>query len=124
MTQNELITDVIIIGAGPAGCASAIELANQGLQVIMLDKAKFPRDKCCGDGLTTDALRILEDLGLKTNAITNWNTVTDAVIFSPNGLKSTVEFQSPPWMFNCYHVYHSGCYRFGNLISGHQFEHG
>ena len=81
MTQNELITDVIIIGAGPAGCASAIELANQGLQVIMLDKAKFPRDKCCGDGLTTDALRILEDLGLKTNAITNWNTVTDAVIF-------------------------------------------
>lgn len=99
MTQNELITDVIIIGAGPAGCASAIELANQGLQVIMLDKAKFPRDKCCGDGLTTDALRILEDLGLKTNAITNWNTVTDAVIFSPNGHRSQLPLPNKQGQF-------------------------
>jgi geranylgeranyl reductase family protein len=51
--------DVIIAGCGPAGCASALQLANAGLQVAMLDKATFPRDKICGDALSVDVLNQL-----------------------------------------------------------------
>lgn len=90
MTENYLSTDVIIVGAGPAGCASAIDLCRRGLDVIILDKAAFPRDKCCGDGLTTDALRILDELGLRPESITNWNAVTDAVIYSPKGERTVL----------------------------------
>ena len=46
--------DVIIVGAGPAGCACAICLADSGLNIAVIDKEKFPREKVCGDGLTFD----------------------------------------------------------------------
>ena len=61
MYPNEV--DVAVVGAGPAGSAAAITLARSGVRVALLDKATFPRDKCCGDGLTTGALRLLEELG-------------------------------------------------------------
>lgn len=53
--------------------------------MTLVDKAEFPRDKCCGDGLTTDALRILEKLGLRHDAVPNWNAVNDIVIRNPRG---------------------------------------
>ena len=43
--------DVVIVGAGPAGSACAIKLADSGLKIALLDKATFPRDKTCGDAL-------------------------------------------------------------------------
>ena len=46
-----------MVGAGPAGIAAAIEARRLGLDVLVVDKARFPRDKTCGDGLTTGALR-------------------------------------------------------------------
>ena len=57
--------DVIVVGAGPAGATAATLLARAGRSVVVVDKAVFPRDKCCGDGLTTLALRELELLGLQ-----------------------------------------------------------
>ncbi len=51
--------DVIIIGAGPGGSTAAYYLAHAGLKVLLLDKADFPRDKTCGDGLTPHALPTL-----------------------------------------------------------------
>ena len=51
-------------GAGPAGTAAAITAARRGLASCCFDRARFPRDKTCGDGLTTQALRLLEELGL------------------------------------------------------------
>lgn len=48
------IFDVIIVGAGPAGATSALCAADKGLSVALIDKAIFPRDKVCGDGLTKD----------------------------------------------------------------------
>jgi len=56
--------DVIVVGAGPAGTATAILLAERGLGVLLLDRAEFPRPKICGDYLSPDATRILDRLGV------------------------------------------------------------
>ncbi len=61
--------DVVVVGAGPGGSATAAYLAAAGLDVVLLDKATFPRDKICGDGLTPRAVRELHDLGVDT---TGW----------------------------------------------------
>ncbi len=55
--------DAIIVGAGPGGSSAAGFLARQGVKVLILDKAAFPRDKVCGDGLTPQALYWLDQLG-------------------------------------------------------------
>ena len=58
------VYDIAIVGAGPSGAAAALTAHRLGLSVVVVDKAMFPRDKTCGDGLTTNALRLLEGLGL------------------------------------------------------------
>ena len=56
--------DAVVVGAGPAGAATAILLAEQGLSVVLLDRARFPRDKICGEYLSPEGGRILERLGV------------------------------------------------------------
>jgi menaquinone-9 beta-reductase len=80
-----LTCDVLVVGAGPAGTAAAIELGRGGSHVVVVDKAVFPRDKCCGDGLTTLALRELEHLGLDPSTVTGWHDVSAAWLRSPSG---------------------------------------
>src|SRR5437867_71678 len=59
--------DVIVVGAGPGGAATAILLAEHGLTVQLLDRARFPRPKICGEYLSPEAPRVLDRLGvLKT----------------------------------------------------------
>jgi geranylgeranyl reductase family protein len=58
--------DVIVVGAGPAGSAAAFHLARHGLNVLVLEKSEFPREKVCGDGLTPRAVKQLIDMGIKT----------------------------------------------------------
>ena len=77
--------DVVVAGAGPAGVAAAITLARGGREVLLVDKARFPRDKCCGDGLTTGALRLLEGLGLEPGSVGSWQPVDDVVVRGPAG---------------------------------------
>ncbi len=59
MTERE--TDVVVIGAGPAGAATAIFLARRGYDVTLLDRAQFPRSKPCGEYLTPGAVHLLRD---------------------------------------------------------------
>ncbi len=59
--------DVIVVGAGPGGSATAHRLAQTGLDVLLLEKTGFPREKVCGDGLTPRAVKSLVDLGIDTS---------------------------------------------------------
>jgi flavin-dependent dehydrogenase len=58
------MVDVLIAGAGPAGSIAALRLARAGARVLLVDRARFPRDKLCGDTLNPGAMRIAERLGL------------------------------------------------------------
>ena len=57
------MVDVLIVGAGPAGALAALMLARAGVRVQVVDRARFPRDKLCGDTLNPGALRILARYG-------------------------------------------------------------
>jgi geranylgeranyl reductase family protein len=80
-----LVAEVAVVGGGPAGAAAAIVLARAGHHVVLVDKARFPRDKCCGDGLTAGALRELEILGLRPDTVPGWQAVQDVYLRSPSG---------------------------------------
>lgn len=56
--------EVIVVGAGPAGCAAAIRLARRGHRVALLDRSRFPRDKACSEYLSPGTLRHLDALGV------------------------------------------------------------
>src|SRR6478735_986712 len=58
------MTDVVICGAGPAGTMAAVILARAGVRVRLLDRARFPREKLCGDTLNPGALAVLARHGL------------------------------------------------------------
>ena len=58
--------DVAIVGGGPAGSTAAYHLAARGRRVVVIDKARFPREKVCGDGLTPRAVRCLHEMGVDT----------------------------------------------------------
>jgi len=79
--------DVVVVGAGPAGTAAAITAAAHGLHVVGIDKARFPRDKTCGDGLTANALRLLEKLGVSAADLdaTEPAFVRETMLVSPSG---------------------------------------
>jgi geranylgeranyl reductase family protein len=83
------VADVVVVGAGPAGTAAAITAVRAGRSVVVVDKARFPRDKCCGDGLTVAALRLLEQLGLDPAAVASWTPVDAAIVSGPSGREVT-----------------------------------
>ncbi len=56
--------EVLVVGGGPAGAATAYWLASAGHDVLVVEKKTFPREKTCGDGLTPRAVRQLHDMGL------------------------------------------------------------
>ena len=64
--------DVIIVGAGPAGSTTAYYLAQAGLNVLLLEKARFPREKVCGDGLTPRAVKTLVAMGVDVGPDSGW----------------------------------------------------
>jgi menaquinone-9 beta-reductase len=84
--------DVVVVGGGPAGaaCAAAARRADPAARVLVLDRADFPRDKVCGDGIAPEALDVLAGLGIAPEELTEgWASVSRLRLRSPGG--ATVE---------------------------------
>jgi menaquinone-9 beta-reductase len=64
--------DVIVVGAGPSGSTAAYYLAQAGLNVLLLEKSRFPREKVCGDGLTPRAVKSLVAMGVDVSEEAGW----------------------------------------------------
>ncbi|MCV7194811.1 NAD(P)/FAD-dependent oxidoreductase [Mycolicibacterium brumae] len=87
--------DLAIVGAGPAGSAAAWQAAQMGANVVILDKAAFPRDKPCGDGLTARAVSYLQKMGL-TEELKKFHRVNGVHVYSPS--EWTLSFPHRPGM--------------------------
>lgn len=80
--------DAVISGAGPAGCSAALFLARRGYRILLLDKVRFPREKICGEGVTSASTALLEELGVmellhqRSGTLTEFRGVT---LVSPGG---------------------------------------
>ncbi len=64
--------DVIVVGAGPSGAATAYYLAQAGVDVLLLEKSRFPREKVCGDGLTPRSVKALISMGVDVSPEAGW----------------------------------------------------
>ncbi len=87
--------DAIVVGAGPAGCVSALEMAGAGLKVLLVDKHRFPRDKICGDAISGKSVEVLERLGLigkicDAGALPSWGITFGG----PSGVEVSIPFSS------------------------------
>jgi geranylgeranyl reductase family protein len=87
MTTHALPTacDVLVVGAGPAGSACARALAGDGIDVLLVDQHRFPRDKVCGDGLIPDAHAALRRLGVHDEVMDRARVATHVGCIGPRG---------------------------------------
>jgi len=88
--------DLLVVGAGPAGAAAAIAARGHGLNVVLVDKATFPRDKTCGDGLTTAALDRLERLGVPVPGL-GAEPVRSVVVVAPDHWQVELPLPESGW---------------------------
>lgn len=83
----DTLWDAVIVGAGPAGSACALELARRGHRVALVDRARFPRDKVCGGGLIADSVHALRRLGLWDDVKALGHPVGGVALFSPSQIE-------------------------------------
>ena len=72
LPTSDRSADVIVVGAGPAGSATAYHLAQAGLDVLLLEKTAFPREKVCGDGFTPRAVKQILAMGVDPDPANGW----------------------------------------------------
>lgn len=95
MTDDGLY-DVIAVGGGPAGAAAALHARRLGLRVLLLDKARFPRDKTCGDALSGRSVTELRLLGLLDEVRALPGSIIRRIVFgSPSGHAASILLRLP-----------------------------
>jgi geranylgeranyl reductase family protein len=87
----DLQTDVLVVGAGPAGGMAAVDLAGQGVNVLVVDRALFPREKVCGDGLLEDSLAILDAADIGQAVREKAHAIACIRFCAPNGSECELE---------------------------------
>lgn len=90
----DLSAQVVVVGAGPAGSATAGALAGRGVDVLLVDKATFPRAKVCGDGLTPRSVAVLDTMGLRPRLESAGALrIRGARLYAPDGRSIEVAFE-------------------------------
>jgi flavin-dependent dehydrogenase len=96
--------EVVVVGGGPAGASVAIRLARRGVDVCLLDRARFPRAKPCGEFLSPGATPILEELGVREAVEAAGALRLDRVRIDAHGAVVELDFPSdlgaPPWGYS------------------------
>ncbi len=105
--------DVIIVGAGPAGCSAAICLARFGYDILLVDKARFPREKVCGDGISPPSINALDRLGVLPALLARnpWK-VEGMHFYSPAGRDVIAPF-----------AHLNGTYKYGVVFPRKELDH-
>jgi menaquinone-9 beta-reductase len=80
--------NVVIVGAGPAGSSAAIRLAESGRNVLLIDKASFPRHKLCGEFVSPECLDHLKDLGVISQVTLRLPQLINKTVFYSSGGRS------------------------------------
>jgi flavin-dependent dehydrogenase len=91
-------TDVVVVGAGPSGATTALLLARRGHHVVLVDRARFPRDKACGEGLMPPGVAVLRRMGLYERVLATGARPLDGVTYQQRGGDQQVHvpFPAPP----------------------------
>lgn len=88
-------SDVLIVGAGPAGCAAGILLARAGVDVCVVDAAQFPRPKTCGDAISAAGMAVLKRLGVMKQVLEASHTaMTRGEAVFPDGTRAGRNYQA------------------------------
>jgi geranylgeranyl reductase family protein len=90
-------SEVLIIGAGPAGCAAGITLARAGIDVCVVDRASFPRAKTCGDALSNRAVELVHSLGARLDRDA-YTLVRRAAAVFPGDVRVVRDYAEPGWI--------------------------
>ena len=92
MPDSDPTYDLIIVGGGPSGAASALYAKRHGLSTLLLDRAKFPRDKICGDALSGKSIGLLNDLQLLDKVRDLPGAPINKVVFgSPDHVEAVID---------------------------------
>jgi flavin-dependent dehydrogenase len=91
-------TDVVVVGAGPSGATTALLLARRGHHVVLVDRARFPRDKACGEGVMPPGVAVLRRMGLYERVLATGARRLDGVTYQQRGGDQQVHvpFPAPP----------------------------